>query len=239
MLRIECAAPTPGILPCDAHPVAHFAKVVSPLHSVEARGRMGGLVYGTWHGISYVKAYSGPNQPNSAAQLAARARMTTIGAEWRELTDANRAAWAVYAAEHLESDWTGQNKRLTAQNWYIRCNTMRHRLGSASVATPPATAAPDAVTVFAVVDNAGDVDASWTSPNAGTYYLDFWTLGPVSTGVDPKFEHAVVRALIVDNTAQDYALVAAAAAGRWRAWVRSVNIDNGLSSNFVSSQVDI
>lgn len=216
-----------------------MAKVINPLLSVEARGRMSGLVYNTWHGISYVKAHSGPNQPNTAAQLNARARLTTIGAEWRSLTQANRDAWSVYADAHPEADWTGNPLRLTGQNWYLRCNIQLNRVGVASVATPPAVAAPDPVTGWNTLQDGADLDAAWTTPNIGTYYLDIFTLGPVSTGVDPKIEHAIARALIVDNTAQDYTLVAAAAEGRWRAWVKVMNIVNGLTSTYVSDTTDI
>lgn len=216
-----------------------MAKVVSPLLSVEARGRMGGLIYNTWHGISTVKAFSGPNQPNSQAQLDARARLVTIGGGWRSLTQAQRDAWIVYANANLEPDWTGVPKRLTGQNWWNRCGVMLNRLGIATVATPPAVAAPDSVVGFTLSQNGADLEAAWTTPIVGTYYLDIWTLGPVSTGVDPKIEHATARALIVDNTAQNYILVAAAAEGRWRAWVKVVNIVNGLRSTWTSDIQDI
>ena len=48
----------------DRHDVACMAKVINPLLSVEARGRMGGIVYNTWHGISYAKAHYGTHKPN-------------------------------------------------------------------------------------------------------------------------------------------------------------------------------
>lgn len=216
-----------------------MAKVINPLLSVEARGRMAGLVYNTWHGISYVKAHSGPNQPNTAAQLDARARLVTIGAEWRGLTQAQRDAWGVYAAAHPKADWTGNPLRLTGQNWYLACNIQLNRVGVVSVATPPAVAAPDPVVGWSLADVAGDIEASWATPNIGTFYIDIFTLGPVSTGVDPKIEHATARALIVDNTAQPYTLVASAAPGRWRGWVKVMNIVNGLTSTNVSDIVDI
>lgn len=223
----------------DAHQTAAFAKVINPLLSVEARGRMAGLVYNTWHGISYVKAHSGPNQPNSAAQLAARARLVTIGAEWRDLTQAQRDAWGVYADSHPETDWTGNPLRLTGQNWYMRCSIQLNRVGQTSVATPPAIAAPDPATGFLLSFPVADIEADWTTPTDGAHYLDIWMLGPVSTGVDPKIEHATGRVNIVATSAQPYTLVPAAASGRWRAWVKIIAIANGLTSTWMSHQIDV
>jgi len=215
-----------------------MAKVVSPLHSVEARGRMGGIVFNTWHGISYAKAHSGPNQPNSAAQLAARSRLVTIGAAWRDLTQVQRDAWAVYADSHLESDWTGVPKRLTGQNWYIRCNVQLARMGQAAIDVPPAVAAPDAIVGWEAALTVADLTVEWTSPVA-TDYIDVWALGPVSTGVDPKFQHATNYDLVLASEVTPLIIVLAVPDGRWRCWGRVLDVATGLASPWESSTVDV
>lgn len=216
-----------------------MAKVINPLLSVEARGRMAGLVYNTWHGISYVKAHSGPNQPNTQAQLAARALMTMITADWRDLTQAQRDAWTVYADAHPESDWTGNPKRLTGQNWFVRCNVQASRAGGAAVTSPPAIAAPDPVTGWVVADAAGDITVNWTTPIVGNEMLDILKLGPLSTGVDPKVEHAVGDCIIVNSSVTPYTVEPSAAAGRWRWWVKVIDPDTGLTSTLVSDLIDM
>jgi hypothetical protein len=214
-----------------------MAKVINPLLSVEARGRMAGLVYNTWHGISYVKAHSGPNQPNTAAQLAARARLVTIGAAWRDLTQVQRDAWTTYAAAHPESDWTGNPLRLTGQNWYIRCNVQLDRMGQSAISDPPAVAAPDAITGWAVAKTVNDLTVAWTAPVA-TDYIDIFGLGPVSTGVDPKIEHAICLDTVIASTVTPYIVVLSVPDGRWRCWGRVLDVATGLASPWESGIVD-
>jgi len=200
---------------------------------------MGGLVYNTWHGISYVKAHSGPNQPNSAEQLLARARLTTVTQDWRDLSQVQRDAWAVYAGDHLESDWTGVPLRLTAQNWFMRCNIQIARMGETPITDPPAVAAPDPATAFAIQKSVADLTQTFTTPITGELMIDTFLLGPVSTGVDPKFEHATnVRIVSVDVQQPDI-LVLAVPSGRWRAWAKILDKATGLSSTYVSSIVDL
>lgn len=219
--------------------VPHFAKVLNPLLSIEARGRMSGLVYNTWHGISYVKAHSSPNQPNSAAQLAARARLTTVTQDWRDLTQVKRNAWATYAENHPVTDWTGAPLRLTAQNWFMSCNIQISRMGETPITDPPAVAPPDPATVFSIQKTVDDLTQTFTTPTAATEMVDTFLLGPVSTGVDPKIEHATNIRLVTADVQQPDILVLAVASGRWRAWIKVITKLTGLSSTWVSDIVDI
>lgn len=222
----------------DAHPGLAYAKVINPLLSVEARGRFGGIVYNTWHGISYAKAHSGPNQPNSAAQLAARARLVTVGADWRDLTQVQRDAWSVYADAHPEQDWTGNPLRLTGQNWFIRCNVQLSRAGLAGISAPPGIAAPDPVTAWVASDPNGAIAVTWTTPDDAALTLDVSFLGPVSTGVDPKIEHAVGLIIMKSNIAHPKTVLVAPATGRYRFWVKVIDDTTGLTSTVVSSLID-
>jgi len=216
-----------------------LAKVVSPLLSVEARGRMGGLVYGTWHGISTVKAFSSPNQPNSQAQLDARATMSLISVEWQTLTQAQRDAWGTYADANLLPDWTGNPKRLTAMNWFVKCNVQLERMGESHIPSPPAVAAPDSVVGFAVAQATADITAAWTSPVTGAYQLELIRLGPVSIGMDPKIEHAIFDEFMEPDETTPFIVQLAAAAGRWRYWCRLADEATGLVSPWVSDIIDV
>jgi len=222
----------------NGHQTANMAKVINPLLSVEARGRMGGLVYNTWHGVSYVKAHSGPNQPNTAAQLDARARLVTVGAGWRLLTQVQRDAWSVYADAHPEADWTGNPLRLTGQNWYMRCNVQLSRRSLDLIDSPPAVAAPDAITGWVAALTVADLTVAWTAP-VETDIIDMWALGPVSTGVDPKFEHATFYDAEIADQVTPHIIVLDVPNGRWRAWGRVVDIATGLTSPWQSSIVDV
>lgn len=216
-----------------------MAKVLNPLLSVEARGKMEGLVYNTWHGISYVKAASSPNQPNSAAQLAARARLSSVSADWRDLTEAQRSTWATYADNNPVTDWTGQPKRLTAFNWYVRCNVQLDRMGESAITDAPSDAAPDAPAGVDLTLDTGDLKITWTSPVTGTLQLEGWILGPVSSGVDPKREQAVFDQMHEPDAVTPVTVVASAASGRWRYWLRVCDEATGLVSGWQSDIQDV
>jgi hypothetical protein len=99
-----------------------MAIVTSPLHSSEARGRTGGLIYNTWRGRSYVKTHAVHQSEFTDPQIAARATSATLTTIWQGLADPDRWAWNQFADEHPLSDWTGQPKRISGYNWFIRIN---------------------------------------------------------------------------------------------------------------------
>lgn len=121
-----------------------MAKVLNPLMSNEARGKMNGLVFNTWRGISTVKTFKSPTQPQSAAQLVMRNLMSTFSRKWQALTAAQRTAWNNWAAAHLKTDWTGNPVRITGANAYSGLNINFVRAGGAATGfdEPPAVVAP-------------------------------------------------------------------------------------------------
>jgi hypothetical protein len=110
-----------------------LAKVVNPLHSDEARGKIGGLIFNTSRGIRYVKSATSPSQPRTAAQLNVRSIMTTITREWKALTQVQRDAWATYADANPIPDWTGRPIRLTGANAYCQINSVARLAGGAQL----------------------------------------------------------------------------------------------------------
>lgn len=112
-----------------------MAIVTWPLSSGEARGRVGGLVYNTWRGRSYVKQHTDPKTEFSDPQIAARyaAAQTTLA--WHALDDQTRADWAQFASQHAYPDWTGQHKRLSGYNWFLRLGVRAQQVGGST--TPP------------------------------------------------------------------------------------------------------
>jgi len=78
-----------------------MAKVIGPLHSSEARGRMGGLVFNTWRGLNVVKQSTSPANPRTIAQLNIRAIAVGQARGWQGESAANQAAWDAYASTHV------------------------------------------------------------------------------------------------------------------------------------------
>lgn len=73
-----------------------MAKLVGPLMSFGARGKLGGsLVYSAWKGIATARQLVTPANPRSAAQVAQRGLLSVIVAAWRstEVSQAVRTGW--------------------------------------------------------------------------------------------------------------------------------------------------
>ena len=213
-------------------------KVKNPLLSMEARGGIGGLVYNTWRGINTVKTNTSPTGQGTPLRLAAQGLLIAVARLWKGIGNANRTAWGVYAADHPVADWTGSPKRLTGQNWFTRCNLQLARLGLPAVNTPPAIAAPDAVTGFAVTYADDYIQVAWSTPATGDYKMDWWLVGPVSKGITAKLEQAQYLGRQDPADHAGVILVTPAYAGRYTVFARVISKVNGLVSPWVSGFAD-
>jgi hypothetical protein len=209
------------------------AKVVGPLHSEEARGRLGANVYNTWRGIRWVKSWAAPDQPDSGEQLDVRDRLSTVSANWKLLTATQRAAWNTYANEHPLSDWSGSALRITGFNWYVKCAAIPARYGLSIDLSPPSTPAPVLPASFLVTPGSRLFTIIWPPldpASPGPHMIQARVAGPYSAGRMPDFHHAVL------NTEQwDHAgtlEVTTAAEGWFGIWMRRIRRADGLVSSW-------
>lgn len=219
-----------------------MAKVTMPLMSGSARGKVGPLVFNQHRGFNVVKGLKSPTQPNTPAQLEARARMAQISAAWAGLSDAQRSAWAQYANDHLETDWSGVPKRLTAQNMFIRCNTRLLMLSKATIDSPPLVEAPAAPTGINVTCAGGEgtaVSLAWTAPTAATSFIVVYSAGPISPGRQPRVEQAAIIAKFAGSTASPHEVIAGSAKGRYGFWVQVIDSATGLASGPIYDEVTV
>jgi hypothetical protein len=210
-----------------------MAKVVLPLGSMEVRGKVGGFIFNTYRGISTVKAFKSPSQPNSAAQVNARARLTDATRAWASLTASQRVQWQVFSADHLEPDWTGKPKRLTGHNIFCRLYTRLAMVGGAAPTVPPVVAAPAAPLNLTLEYNAGGggvIRAAYTSAIPANTKRIFYGLGPVSAGRVPKKEYAVIKKMLTSADATPQTIIATPASGKWGFWVEDISTTTGLVS---------
>jgi hypothetical protein len=217
-----------------------MAKVVSPLMSIEARGKVGGLIFNTWRGLNTVKSFKSPVQPNTALQLAAKARLQTESQAWASLTAAQRTAWNQYAQDHILTDWTGKTKRLSGQNWFIACNCRLLLAGQAAITAPPAVPAPAAVVGFALSYDGAvthKIQATWTSPIAAGVKLFIYAVGPLGAGRTPKIERAHIVQTPLSNVSTPLTIIDNSVAGKYGGWAVAVDIATGLASEPVFSEV--
>lgn len=115
-----------------------MAKVVSPLHSVEASGKSDGLVYARNQHGQYTRDYTAPTDPNTADQQTWRDAFSDLSGWWESnLTQEERDAWNSFGENFPAKDRFGRNTRRSGRNWYISYNIFRVAAGFADRETPP------------------------------------------------------------------------------------------------------
>ena len=117
-----------------------MAVVTGPLHSSEARGKIGGkngLVYNTYRGRSYVKANATPINQYSDPRVAARLLNVTVHDAWAALSSKQRSDWDHFADKHTIGSWTGTDKRLSGWNWFVKANTPLLQSNTTLLTNPP------------------------------------------------------------------------------------------------------
>jgi hypothetical protein len=133
-----------------------------------------------------------PTQPRTPAQVNARARLTTVSASWRGLTDAQRAAWAAFANSFTVVNTLGSAINLTGTQCFVKVNCVNLLLGAALSQVPPALPTFVAPTITGTTSTAGTpaLSLTGTSPAAGTTYM-VYASPQVSAGVSfcPTFRY--------------------------------------------------
>lgn len=91
-------------------------------------GSTGGTTYSRNRFGAYTRNRSVPVNPNTARQVATRNAVTALTIAWNNsLSQAQRDAWNVYAANVTWKNALGQSVFLTGLNHYVRCNSIRVR----------------------------------------------------------------------------------------------------------------
>jgi len=75
-----------------------MAKVIGPLHSFEARGKMASMVFGLWRGIQWTRMHFIPANPQTAKQVNIRTALTLSVAEWQSQAAGEKDLWDAAAA---------------------------------------------------------------------------------------------------------------------------------------------
>jgi hypothetical protein len=214
-----------------------MVKVLNPLNSTEARGRMGGIQYNTHRGMNFAKTQTAPAQPRSQKVLQIRAWQTQLVRAWAGLTANERLHWNNYAASHTETDGMGATKRLTGLNWFTRCNIRLLQNSKSTFTEPPATAAPDAVVLLAAADGVLSSTVSWTATAGTDKMVELFVFGPHSKGLNAKIQRAK---RITGVTGESGATsLNDLTPGRYTVFARVLDEDNGLVSTWVSDTADI
>lgn len=170
-----------------------MAVVIGPLHSSEARGAVGSLVYNSHRGRAYVKSNTHPTTQYSDKQIAMRAHMVPVIALWQSISNAQRSCWEQFANEHLFPHWTGSDLRLSGWNWFAKANFLLEMLGQSLQSNPPSLVT--SIPLFPFLSDAGEgyIDVGWTTPETPPvpdWLMLFYIAGPHSSARHPSIKMA-------------------------------------------------
>lgn len=143
----------------------------------EIRGQLNDVIIQGWKSgiFSVKKMMSSVNNPNSAAQDAARSSMSTYSKKWTDtLTPAERAAWEAYALTEPGKFTKVPGVRqliptnggtMSGLNAYVMANSLLINAGLASTTVAPIAATPpDKPTTVAATSAAGNIHVTWVDP---------------------------------------------------------------------------
>lgn len=200
-------------------------------------GSVGNQTFSRGRSGAIIRQRSNPTQPRTAAQINARARLTSQSAAWRGLTDAQRAAWNAFANSFTVVNRLGTTINLTGAQCFVKINTTNLLNGAAVVTAPPALPAFVACLVTGLTATAGTptLKATSVAPAAGTTYM-FYVSPQVSAGKSFQgafawiLTSAVVTAGAFDLLAAYTAKYGALIAGK-KIFVKVVQSQAGMQDN--------
>lgn len=99
----------------------------------------------------YRRSRAIPVNPNTTAQQASRDDFSAASQAWRGLTQAQRDAWAAYAATRPKTNSLGQTIYLTGHQTFVGLRALFAAVGLTLPTVPPASA-PPALTAMAVTN---------------------------------------------------------------------------------------
>ena len=144
-----------------------MGKVIAPLHSIQVRGKVGGVLFRRWRNINTV---SGPGGNTDLTQntyvVAFRAAMNS----WRTLTSAQILAWRKYADGLRTGGGILKPTHRSGYMTYVLAAYLADQCGEAWPTDPPESAPPNFLRVFTLEnDNFGGLTVWWGGGHTPEY----------------------------------------------------------------------
>lgn len=140
-------------------------KFESPVFS-KASGSIGGMTFSHNRGGNYTRAKTTPSNPNSTAQQAQRALISSLTAAWGALTTAQRDAWNAYAIANPITDSMGNQRNAGGLGMFIQANSVRRLVGLSNITAAPTVNTPvvyTPVSIGTITLPAGTLSMSFTN----------------------------------------------------------------------------
>lgn len=114
-----------------------MAKIKFGAMLVDMRGKLGGHVFSRNRGGAYVRTKVTPTNPQTADQVAQRARLASFAQAWRALTESARLAWNGVVSQWSSTDIFGDIKNPTGSALHTRLNMNIDLAGGVPITVPP------------------------------------------------------------------------------------------------------
>lgn len=112
---------------------------------VPASGSLRGDTHSRNRYGQYVRNRAIPVNPATGNQGTTRARLADAAANYRELSDAQRAGWETLGLSMSRTDSLGQTYTLTGLQAYVSVNSLKAAAGDAQINDAPALVTPEAL----------------------------------------------------------------------------------------------
>lgn len=154
----------------------------------EKRGAEGGVVFSRNRYGAYTRQRVSPVQPRTDYQLDIRAKLQTVSAAWRDLSQAEKNAWNELASQVILTDSIGQTYSPTGHQLFTSCNINR-LLGQATILTTPPATVPNVPTPLNVTVTAtsGATPALTVAWSGGSADYDAFIYATATVGLGRKF----------------------------------------------------
>jgi len=132
-------------------------------------GSIGGITYAHNQGGMYARGRAIPTNPNTVQQQALRNAVGQLTTAWSQtLTQANRDAWATFAANVPILDVLGVPRTIPALSWYVKANSLRLQSGLSRIDAGPVVfeLATLSLPVITLTPAAGTASMAFTNTDA-------------------------------------------------------------------------
>lgn len=111
----------------------------------------------------YLRTRATPVNPSSSFQVTVRARLATNASNWRDLTAAQRLAWADLGSQITRNDSLGQSYTLTGFGAYCLVNNNKLAAGDTAISDPIAYAVPDPLLTITPTATVATLSVAYTT----------------------------------------------------------------------------
>lgn len=133
-----------------------MAKIKLGAIVAEIRNSINGWVFARNKGGAYIRIKVTPTNPQTAAQVAARARLAQFAQAWRSLSEDQRAAWQAATSNFEQTDVFGDVISLSGNALYVKLNCNITNAGGSSISVPPTPLGATALGELSVAIDSGD-----------------------------------------------------------------------------------